>query len=117
MNTLTACRLREDQDHGSDHYPIESSFLLSPHVFPLVPKPLSRNADKAALYLKARELDQQPRYYENCKDIDAGVDRLVRWIKEALAQHIPLLKTVSFSIPWWSSEPTQLVRNARRARR
>jgi hypothetical protein len=41
----------------------------------------------------------------------------VRWIKEAVAQHIPLTKPVSFSLSWWSSELTQLVRNARRARR
>ncbi len=41
---------------------------------------------------------------------------MVRWIKGAVAQHIPLSKTVSFSIPWWSSELTLLVNNARRAR-
>ncbi len=58
-----------------------------------------------------------PRNYKICDDIDAGVERLVRWIKEAVAQHIPLSKPVSFSVPWWSSELTQLVRNARRARK
>ncbi len=41
----------------------------------------------------------------------------MRWIKEAVAQYIPLSKPVSVSVPWWSSELTQLVRNARRARR
>jgi hypothetical protein len=109
--------LREDLDHGSDHYPIETSFLFSPHVSPHVPKPLWRKADKAALSLRARELDQLTRNYKNLKDIDVGVDRLVRWIKEAVAQHIPLSKPVSFFFPWWSSELTQLVRSARRARR
>jgi hypothetical protein len=38
-NTLTACRLRENLDHGSDHNPIETSFLISPHVSPHVPRP------------------------------------------------------------------------------
>jgi hypothetical protein len=109
--------LREDLDHGSDHYPIETSFLFSPHVFPHVPKPLWRKADKATLTQRARELDLLPKNYENCKDIDAGVDSLVRWIKEAAAQQIPLSKPVFFSVPWWSSELTRLVRNARRARR
>jgi hypothetical protein len=42
---------------------------------------------------------------------------LVRWVKEAVAQHIPLSKPVSFSVPWWPSELTQLVRNARQTRR
>jgi endonuclease/exonuclease/phosphatase family metal-dependent hydrolase len=37
LNSLTACRLTEDLDHGSDHYPIETSFLLSPHASPHVP--------------------------------------------------------------------------------
>jgi hypothetical protein len=44
-----------------------------------------RNADKAALSQNAWELDLLPRNYENCKDIDAGVDRLVGCIKEAVA--------------------------------
>jgi hypothetical protein len=42
MNSLTACRLREDLDHGADHYPIENSFLFSPHVSPYIPKLLWR---------------------------------------------------------------------------
>ncbi len=37
--------------------------------------------------------------------------------QEAVAQDIPSSKLVSFSASWWSSELTQLVRNARRARR
>jgi hypothetical protein len=60
-NTLTACCLREDLDHGSDHFPIETSFLFSPHVSPHIPKPLWRKANKAALSLKAMELDLLPR--------------------------------------------------------
>jgi hypothetical protein len=109
--------LREDLDHWSDHYPIETSFLFSPYVSPHAPKALWRKADKAALSQRARELDLLPRSYEKCEDVDAGVDRLVRWIKEAVAQQIPLSKPVSFSVHWWSSELTQLVRSARRARR
>jgi hypothetical protein len=70
--------LREDLDHSLDHYPIETSFLFSPHVSPHVLKPLWRKADKAALSLRARELDLLPRNYDYCEDIDAGVDRLVR---------------------------------------
>jgi hypothetical protein len=45
------------------------------------------------------------------------VDRLVRWIKEAVAKHIFWSKPVSYSVSLWSSELTQLVRNAKRARR
>jgi hypothetical protein len=117
INTLTAYGLREDVDHGLDHYRIETSFLFSPHISPNVLKSLWREADKAALSLKARELDLLTRSYKNCEDIDAGVDRLVRGIKEAAAQHIHLSKSVAFSLSWWSSELTQLVRNARRARK
>jgi hypothetical protein len=91
--------LREDLDHGSDHHPIETSFLFSTPVYPHVPKPLWRKADKAPLSLRARELDQLPRNYKYREDIDAGVNRFVRWIKEAVAQHIPLSKPLSFSVP------------------
>jgi hypothetical protein len=75
MNSLTACYLREDLDHGSDHYPIETSFLCSPHVSPHASRPFSRKADKAVLSQTAGELDLLPRNYKNCEDIDAGVDR------------------------------------------
>jgi hypothetical protein len=80
-NSLTSCCSREDLDHGSDHYPVEITFLFSPHVSPFVPKPQWKKADNVALALRARELDLLPGSYENCKDIDEGVERLVRWIK------------------------------------
>jgi hypothetical protein len=48
--------------------------------------------------------------------MDAAEDRLVRWIKEAVAQHILLSSPAPFSVPWWSCELTQLVRNARMAK-
>ncbi len=56
-NTLIACRLREDLDHGSNHYLTETSFFFSPDISPHVPMPLWRKADKAVLSLRARELD------------------------------------------------------------
>jgi hypothetical protein len=87
LSALTACHLRDDLDHGSDYHHIKTSFMLSPHVSLHVPKPLWRKLDKAALSLKAREPDQLPRDYEYCKDIDVGVDRLVRYIQEAVTQH------------------------------
>jgi hypothetical protein len=109
--------LREDLDHGFDHYPIETSFIFSPHVSPHFIKPLWRKADTAALSLKSRELDFLPRYYKSFNDIDACVERLVRWIKEMVALHIPLSKPVCLSDSWWSSELTKLVSDARRAKR
>jgi hypothetical protein len=105
--------LREDLDHGPRRYPIEISFLFSPHVSPYVLKPLWEVAGRAVLALKVKALDLLHKTYENCEDIDAGVDRLVRWVKEAVAQYIPLSMPISFSVSWWSSELTQLVRNAR----
>jgi hypothetical protein len=40
----------------------------------------------------AKEQDLLPKNYKYPEDIDAGVDMLVRWIKEAVAQKIPLSK-------------------------
>ncbi len=40
LHTLTACRSREDLDHGSDYYPIESSFFFSPHTSSHVARPV-----------------------------------------------------------------------------
>jgi hypothetical protein len=68
------------------------------------------------LSLSAQELDLFPKNFHCCKGIDAGVDRLVRLIKEAVAQHVPLSKPAPFLVPWRLSELTQLVRNARKAR-
>ncbi len=69
------------------------------------------------LSLSTRELDLSPIHFQSCKNIDEVVDMLVKWIKEAVAQHVPLSKLAPFSFPWWSSELTQLMRNARRARK
>jgi hypothetical protein len=100
LKTLTASHLREDLNHGSDHYLIETSFLFSPHDSPHVTNPLWMMAEKAALSLKARELELLLRNYKYCEDIDTGVERLVRWIKDAVTQHIPLSKPILFSVLW-----------------
>ncbi len=63
----------------------QTAFSFSPLVSPFVPKLQWRKADKVALAMRARELDLMPRNYKNCEDIDEGVERLVRWIKEAVA--------------------------------
>jgi hypothetical protein len=107
--TLIACCLREDLDHGSDHFPIETAILFSPLVPLFVLKPQWRKADKVVLVVRAGELDLMLRNYKHCKDIDEGVEWLVRWIKETVTQHIPLSKPVFFFVPWWSKELTQLV--------
>ncbi len=69
------------------------------------------------LSLSAWELNLFIKHIQSCADIDAEVEKLVKWIKKAVAQHVPLSKPAPFSVPWWVSELTQLVRNARRARR
>ncbi len=63
-----------------------------------VPKLLLKKADTGALSLKFRELDLMPINYENCKDIDVGKDKLVRYIKEAVAKQIPVSRLVSSSV-------------------
>jgi hypothetical protein len=69
-NTLTACCSREDIDHGSDYFPIETTFSFTPLVSHFVPKPQWRKVDKVTLTVRAREHDLMPRNYKNCKDID-----------------------------------------------
>jgi hypothetical protein len=44
------------------------------------------------LAVNARELDPLPKSYKYCGDIDIGVERLVRWIEEAVTHHISFLK-------------------------
>jgi hypothetical protein len=88
IHTLTICRLREDLDHWLDYYPNETTLFLSCHVVPHTPTPVLKMADKFRLSFKVRELEQLPRAFKNCHDNDAGVDRLMRWIKVAMAQFI-----------------------------
>jgi hypothetical protein len=64
-HTLTVCRSRKDLDHGLDHYPITSCFMFSPLTTAYVPKPLLRKANRAALFLCAKELDIVPIHYQN----------------------------------------------------
>jgi hypothetical protein len=102
---------------GQTTTPLKAPFIFSPPTSPHASRHLCKIVDKAVLSLRAKELDLFPKHHENCNDTDTGVDRLVTWIKEAVAQHIPLLNPAFFSVPWLSSELTELVRNARRARR
>jgi hypothetical protein len=70
----------EELDHRLDHYPTESSLLFSSHISLYAPKLFWRMADKVVLSLKAIELDLFYRSFRTYKNIDSGVDRLVRWI-------------------------------------
>jgi hypothetical protein len=97
--TLTYCCSRNDLDYRSEHFPMESSLVFSSHRASHVIKPLWKKADKVVLTQGSRELDFFLRNIENSKDIDAGVDRLVRWIKEAMAQYILFSKPVPFLSP------------------
>jgi hypothetical protein len=63
---------------GQTTTPLKPQFFILSMSPPHVPKPLLRKADKAALSLRARELDLLPSNDKNCEDVDAGVDRLVR---------------------------------------
>jgi hypothetical protein len=74
-------------------------------------------AYKIALSLCTRKLDLFPRHFQNSEDIDTRVDKFEGWIKEAIANHIPMSKPLPLSVPWWSSELTQLLRNVSMARR
>jgi hypothetical protein len=66
-------------------------------------------AGKAALAQSARELHVYSTLLANCKDVDAVVHRLERWIKKAVAQHIPYLTLAPSSVLWWANKLTQLV--------
>jgi hypothetical protein len=88
--------LREDLDLRSDHYFIETSFFFSFLALPHTPKPLWKDANKVALALRARKPDLLPRNYAYCNDIVAGVARLVRWIEDAVAQHVFFIKACLF---------------------
>ncbi len=63
MNTLTICRLREDLDDGFYLYPIGVLVLSFPQILPHVPKLQWKKADRAAMFLRGRELDLLPRDY------------------------------------------------------
>jgi hypothetical protein len=84
-HSLTACCSGKSLDYGSEHYPIGSTLLFSPHISLHVLKDLWRKADNVALSLSVQELDLFPRHFQSCENIDAAVDMLVKWIKEAVA--------------------------------
>jgi hypothetical protein len=48
LDTLAACCLREDLDHGSNHHIIKNLFLFSPHVSLYASQPLLIRTDIAA---------------------------------------------------------------------
>jgi hypothetical protein len=72
-NGLESCRVRNDLNQGSDHFPIQSIFSLMCFLCLFEPRPLWKQADKQAIAQRSQELSYFSRNFFSISDIDSGV--------------------------------------------
>jgi hypothetical protein len=120
INNVLKCKIAENQDHGSDHLPIETVISISPTQIP-TPEPMFNFAKTNWEDFKIQLKQYLPSpAYQVCKtraDIDKHIEQLVDVITSAIEMTTPKVRPSPHSKRWWTKELTQLKREANRLRK
>ena len=119
QDVLLKCQVAEDNDHGSDHYPIETVLDLTPR--PHTPSQMPYNYAKTnwdAFEYKLKEYLPQPLNNEHPTPtmLDEYAKNLVNAMTAAITQTTPRKKLCPFSKRWWNDTLTQLRKDVNRKR-
>jgi hypothetical protein len=121
LETIEGCRIAKELDHGSDHQPVQSIFLLRDKVAtpPPVPKRVWKELDTetflTALDTKVPNLDKRILYTK--EDIDRYVQDLQEGLREAVVASVPLRKGSVYDKGFWTTECLVAVKTTRYFRR
>ena len=119
-DTLMKCQVSGDNDHGSDHYPIETVLNLSPQI--------QTNMRQRYNWAKTdwSELGSRLKEYlpETIEPNQATPDQLDKYAEDLTAAYqraiddtTPRKKICPFSKRWWNENLTRLCREAKRCRK
>ena len=111
-NNIMKCRVAENNDHGSDHYPIETILNLHPNTR-LTKEPPYNFAKTDWKTLKTKLQEYLPTLPENnplttTNEIDEFATDLTNAISKAIEETTPRKKPSPFSKRWWNKELTKL---------
>ena len=120
MNSMIKCHIATENDHGSDHLPIETILDLTPRLTIDAQPPYNfAKTDWMALKSKLQE------YLPPCperdtlttgEEIDMFANDLTEAISKAIAETTPRKKPSPFSKRWWNEELTRLRTGLNQAR-
>ena len=120
MNSIVKCHVATENDHGSDHLPIETILDLTPRItIPTQPPYNFAKTDWKALKTKLQEyLPPSPeRNTLTTEDaIDSFATEITDAISKAIAETTPRKKPSPFSKRWWNEELTRLRKELNQAR-
>jgi ribonuclease HI len=119
QDVLLKCQVSAENDHGSDHLPIESVLDLTPHLH--TPSQLPYNYAKTNWSaLEDRLTGLLPQIIDCVQATPAMLDQyaedVVNALTTALAETTPRKKLCPFSKRWWNDSLTQLRREVNRKR-
>ena len=123
INNILKCKIAENQDHGSDHLPIETVISISSIQIP-TSEPMfnfaKTNWEEFKKRLKQHLPSPTTQSDQSCKtraDIDKYTEQLVDAIVSAIEMTTPKIRPSPHSKRWWTEELTQLKREANRLRK
>ena len=120
MNSMIKCRIATENDHGSDHLPIETVLDLTPRATTPTQSPYNfTKTDWNALKNKLQEYLPSPPERNTLtteEAIDGYADGLTNAISKAIAETTPRKKPSPFSKRWWNEELTRSRRELNQAR-
>ena len=118
-NRIIKCRITEQNDHGSDHLPIETEIAICterpqyPPAYNFAKTNWKELNEKLKCYLPSPISVKET---TTCSEVDNCADQLVTAITKAIEETTPRKKPSPHSKRWWNEQLTTLRREANRLR-
>ncbi|KAI0996003.1 hypothetical protein K3495_g12178 [Podosphaera aphanis] len=122
LETVMKCQPSEELESGSDHIPVIIELQIEPpREENDEPRPQWKKVDWDALNkriaMKLVDFPSNETSLTTPESIDLRVTQITRVIHESVEELVPKANRSRFSKPYWTTECTQVVKMARRARR
>jgi ribonuclease HI len=120
MNNMIKCHIATENDHGSDHYPIETILDLTPRLIPPTNPPYNfAKTDWKILETKLqRYLPPLPERYTttSAEMVDKLANDITEAINKAITETTPRKNPSPFSKRWWNEDLTRARKELNQAR-
>jgi hypothetical protein len=116
QNKVIECQVRQDLDHGSDHFPIATEITLAPVEAPPRQQRSWKRMDIKVVEVGAQEL-LLPAQLDSKDAINQYANYLTSFTQQIIEEAVPWAKPSEKAAPWWSLEIGQAVHQERQARR
>jgi hypothetical protein len=114
QNRIIECQVREDLEHGSDHYPIASEFALNPIYATPTPQRNWKKMDYGEIATQTQSLNLPQ--LNSVEAIEQYTSYLLTFTTNII-EKIPFKKRSKEATPWWNQEVEEAVKLERSARR